>query len=149
MSAAKRPGGAVGVRLAVAAAAVLAAGCTSYLGVRPLSPAYNQRVSDLQPTFTWEADPDPGVTYDLVVYAPTESGEQALMQKKQVYYREGLKGSSHRIETRLDPDKTYTWSIRARRGDEVSEWTMQKFVFNVIVISEKRIRLPCFATPAR
>ncbi len=42
---------------------------------------------------------------------------------KEVYYREGLTEPEHTLEVPLQPNREYYWSVRVRRGEEVSEWS--------------------------
>ena len=46
---------------------------------------------------------------------------------KEVYYREGLKESKHELEVPLQPDRAYYWSVRVRRGGDVSDWARFEF----------------------
>ena len=142
-------------RLAIlipAAAMLTTTGCTSYRGVKPITPKQGATVDSLQPTFKWEAESDDQVTYDLVIYEPTKgfsSGESAIdREKKRVYYRQRLKGDNHQIEKPLAPKQTYTWSLRARKGEEVSRWTAHETTVFLIISRHRRLRLPEFSTPA-
>jgi hypothetical protein len=64
-----------------------------------------------------------GVTYDLQIWPVRSAGGVP------VYRRDALPGTTHRIETALDPATDYCWSVRARfRRDDgrpaVSEWSL-------------------------
>ena len=105
-------------------------GCASYTGIKPIypevgNPGWPPKVVDsLTPTFRWEPSPEPDATYDLIVY---DSGPYSFLEHKirapgrEVYYREGLQETVHEIEKPLKPDNAYHWSVRARRGQKVSD----------------------------
>jgi hypothetical protein len=42
---------------------------------------------------------------------------------REVYYREGLEKPEHRVDVPLRPTMRYFWSVRVRRGEDVSEWS--------------------------
>lgn len=115
----------------VAATLAFLAGCTSYIGLQPVQPLHGDTVTDLHPTFSWHAAEGTNVTYDLVVHEVEGRGEEAT--GKQVYYREGLAGTQHRMETALAPGKRYTWSVRARRGSEVDAWLVREYTLRTII----------------
>ncbi len=112
------------------------AGCTSFHGVRPVypepgNPNMPKAVESLQPTFRWEASPEPGVLYDFIVYEgiKVESFWEGTKRSvgREVYYRQGLKMAEHKIEEPLKPDTEYYWSVRTRRGNRVSEWAIYDY----------------------
>jgi len=88
-------------------------------------------VESLQPTFRWEASPEPGVLYDFIVYEgiKVESFWEGTKRSvgREVYYRQGLKMAEHKIEEPLKPDTEYYWSVRTRRGNRVSEWAIYDY----------------------
>ncbi len=54
-----------------------------------------------------------------------------------VYYREGLQEPEHTLEVSLQPDRKYYWSVRMRRGEEVSEWS--RFDYRKIVFRWREV----------
>jgi hypothetical protein len=121
-------------------------GCIAFLdrhGLEPIEPAHSDamlrfwvgaespvNVDTLQPTFRWQKSPSAGVTYDLIVYQAvkrlTAQGLnvwQHVEPGKVVYSREGLLSSEHKIETPLQPENDYLWTIRTREGDKLSNWS--------------------------
>ena len=120
-----------------------AAGCTSIRGVRPVYPEPGQEVADLQPVLEWQASEEPGVTYDLSL---SEKGAKKKY-KKAPYYREGLTGTSHRVETPLKPGMEYTWALRTRRGDEVAEWNKIETRVFLVLYYQRTKRALTFRTP--
>jgi hypothetical protein len=114
----------------------LAACSTTNYGLTYVSPVgegqdYPSLVDNLQPTLKWTQYREPDVTYDVIIYEgfrvkrPLFSlEERQLASGKVVYYREGLKEPQHMIEEPLEPNAEYRWSVRARRGDRVTDWSM-------------------------
>jgi hypothetical protein len=126
-------------------------------GFTPLKPAFTLRnrfpsVASLNPTLEWQpasftvgkADVSK-VRYDLIIWkgvgvrhADSSSfGEDRFSKSNAwisvdslatVYEREGLVGSSHAVETQLEPGMEYAWSVRARfeldGKTRVSEWSL-------------------------
>ncbi len=112
------------------------AGCTSFHGIKPIypevgNPNFPKQVDSLQPTFRWEPSPESDVIYDFIIYAgiKVESFVEGTKRSvgREVYYRQGLKEPEHKIEEPLKPDTEYYWSIRARRGEKVSEWAIYDY----------------------
>jgi hypothetical protein len=110
-------------------------GCTTFSGVKPIypdvgNPNYLSSVDSLQPTFRWEAVPD-AESYDFIIYESikTESFWEGSKRSvgREVYYREELQGTEHRIEEPLRPNSEYYWSVRIRRGPEVSRWSLYHY----------------------
>jgi hypothetical protein len=112
--------------------------CTRSTGVKPIYPevGYHNitliKVDSLQPTFRWK--PWLGaVTYDLIIYeAITKpwsfwTGVQQQQVGREIYYREGLKETEHKIEEPLRPRTAYFWSVRIRKGQEVSDWSLYDY----------------------
>ncbi len=113
---------------------------TTIHGVTPIYPEVSSRtvikVDSLQPTFRWEAVTKPDVRYDFIIYErrpisaltwmPLRVGIQAhtfAAIGREVYYREGLEKPEHRVDVPLRPTMRYFWSVRVRRGEDVSEWS--------------------------
>jgi hypothetical protein len=116
----------------------LVACSTTHYGLRYISPVgegqdYPILVDSLQPTLEWTQYREPDVTYDVIIYegvrvkGPYSLGGGQLVSGKVVYYRHGLKEPQHRIEEPLKPNAEYRWSVRARRGDKVTDWSMATF----------------------
>mgnify|MGYP003591258574 CR=1 FL=1 len=122
---------------------VAGSGCTSIRGVRPVYPAPDQTVSDLQPLLKWEAAEDPEATYDLAI---SMKGVKEGASKRE-YYREGLAGTSHKVETSLKPGTLYTWSLRTRKGDEVGDWNKQESRIFLLLYYHSSKRPLTFRTP--
>ncbi len=116
-------------------------GSTTIHGVTPIYPevssSYPTKVDSLQPTFRWEAVTKPDVRYDFIIYERLQistlgplmpyrgfiSVGKFMAIGREVYYREGLEKPEHRVEVPLRPTMLYFWSIRVRRGEDVSEWS--------------------------
>jgi hypothetical protein len=111
----------------VGISSVLVSGCSSYIGLVPVSPAFGEIVDDVQPSMRWEAAPEEGVTYELFVYEANavdgSRGEGA--DPDPVYARKGLTITRHRIEKLLDPGVEYAWSVRYVKGGDVSPWSVR------------------------
>jgi hypothetical protein len=107
-------------------------GCSkSYTNLKPISPELAYRglteVDSLTPTFRWEPSPEPDATYDFIIYeGPEYSPWTYTLQApgKEVYYREGLQETVHKIEEPLRPNREHQWSVRVRRGTKVSHWSL-------------------------
>lgn len=94
--------------------------------------------SSQTPVLKWKpVDPTGGdVRYDLVIWKgmlkQERVGPATTLWKwppvsEAVYYREGIQGTSHLIESTgteqlFQPNVWYTWSVRTRAGDKVSPW---------------------------
>ena len=108
--------------------ALVACSITKIHGVTPISPkgglsSWSRRpltVESLEPTFRWEPVPEQDARYDFIIY---ESHGITAAVGREVYYREGLQEPEHTIEVELKPKREYFWSVRMRRGEEVSEWS--------------------------
>ena len=105
--------------------------------IRPLSPRvgnpnFPTKADSLQPTLQWQPPPTPGTSYDLVIYEGVKTttfwkGTKRSLGR-QVYYREGITSSEHRVEEALKPDMEYYWSVRVRRDGVVSEWSKYDYM---------------------
>lgn len=126
-------------------------GCTTFQGIKPISPEVSvpgalKRADSLQPTFRWEPSSEANVTYDLVVYEGITIKEESFPYSirhavgREVYYREGLKEPEHRIEEPLKPDTEYYWSVRLRRGAQVSSWALYDRTVFIPGISYSKVR---------
>lgn len=102
-------------------------------------------VSELQPTFRWEAFPRPvdlpgsggdgrhftDVSYEMSVFRAVVKRTDSVrtyVAGPLVYARKGLTEPSHRIEEPLQPCARYAWTVRARfkldGQPRVTEWTV-------------------------
>lgn len=113
--------------------------CTTFHGVTAISPKtghpyHPTKVENLQPTLQWKSSPQGDETYDVIIFEVLVSdakrhtiyGDPLLAYGatgKMVYYREGIKETYHKVEDPLEPNTHYYWSVRVRKGDEVSEWS--------------------------
>lgn len=114
-------------------------GCTTHKGLQIVYPEYNEVVADLHPTLEWEAVSDPKVTYDLIAYE--------LEEINPVLYEEGLKDATYKIEKELKPDTLYRWSVRRRKGKDISEWTKQETHVFTGISYHRRVKFFRFLTP--
>jgi len=124
----------------------LVACSTTHYGLMYISPVgegqdYPSLVDSLQPTLEWTQYREPDVSYDVIIYEgvrvkkPYSLDEPQLVSGKVVYYREGVKEPQHMIEEPLKPNAEYRWSVRARKGDKITGWSMAT------------IHYPVFKTP--
>jgi len=109
--------------------ALVACSTVTIHGVTPISPEPGSfdwtgrptAVESLQPTFRWEPVDERDARYDFVIYESHSVLFAAV--GREVYYREGLTEPEHTLEVPLQPNREYYWSVRVRRGEEVSEWS--------------------------
>jgi hypothetical protein len=145
-------GGGKGLTLClVAVGLAVLTGCSTYKGLQPIYPEYGDTVDSLQPTLQWKPLADPSATYDLVIYKPAQKGfggSDVDVEQVRVYYRQRLKGSSHRIEKPLEPNTHYTWSVRARLGEDVTSWSKHETTIFLGISRHRRVRILSFTTPA-
>lgn len=125
-------------------AAVAAAACTTFHGVKPTDPSQGNpnwppRLDSVQPTLRWEPG-GPGVTYDLAIIDAVEKKSGPWSQRverhtpgRTVYHREGLTASVHAVEEPLEYDKLYYWSVRIHDGNIVSKWSTYDYDFFAVV----------------
>ncbi|MFX0139391.1 MAG: hypothetical protein ACFFDN_37470 [Candidatus Hodarchaeota archaeon] len=131
--------------------------CTSFHGIKPLYPGVGnpnipKQVDSLYPTFLWEPSPDPDVTYDFILYEGIRIEDfwrgikRALGEE--VCYCQGLKTSKFTTEKSLKPGMEYYWSVRTRKGDHVSQWSLYDyFLFLGTGFIKADNRPFCFKTP--
>jgi hypothetical protein len=90
------------------------------------NPNFPTAVDSLQPTLRWQPVAEPDASYDLIIHEIIKTSSFWEGTKRsiggEVYYRQGLKESKHKIEEPLKPDTEYCWSVRVRRGEAVSDW---------------------------
>ncbi|MBN1571303.1 MAG: hypothetical protein JXA73_25940 [Acidobacteria bacterium] len=94
-----------------------------YTVIRPLSPVPDKEgyawVDSVNPTLCWKLSrgtPSPDMTFDLVIYekGPRDRNyypPKGWIYRKQVYYRDGLKETEHRVEITLEPQRRYLWTV--------------------------------------
>ncbi len=122
---------------------LLGAACsTTFVGPRAISPKPTHSdsfpaVDSCQPTLSWQAAKEPGVTYDLAVFEVNKkttwwSAQRSLGER--VYYREALPATVHQIEVPLAPGREHAWLVRERRGDTVGPWSRYNF-FDFYVVA--------------
>jgi hypothetical protein len=139
---------------------LLLAGCTSFSLLKPVNPSAGNPqsepdlVTSLQPTLSWEPVADTGTAYDLVIYeklkAPEEDAEGIHRVGNQVYYVQGIKESHANVQTPLLPDTDYYWSVRTRKGSEVSDWSRYDYsLFLLVNIINVHNTYFIFRTPHR
>jgi len=133
-------------------------GCFSYHVIKPANPRVGNPnmnpilTTSLQPALSWVALPDTEITYDLIIYEglKDESFWKGVKRSigDQVYYREGIRGNHHIVETVLKPNTEYYWSVRTRKGNDISEWSRYDYslflVFSYMRVSDSYFR---FRTP--
>jgi hypothetical protein len=97
--------------------------------VKPIYPEvtsdnnYPDPIESLQPTFRWDPSPE-AETYDFVIYKAFKYKGFQRAVGREIYYREGLKEPEHKIEEPLAPNAEYYWSVRIRRGQFISNWSL-------------------------
>lgn len=123
--------------------------CTTFHGVTAVSPKtghpfFPTKVGNLQPILQWESSSQGDETYDVIIFEVLVrdakrdiiSGEPRLAYGttgKMVYYRERIKETYHKLEDPLEPSTHYYWSVRVRKGDEVSEWSRYDYHLEILV----------------
>ena len=116
----------------------LLGGCANFKEVKPIYPKvghpdYPKIVDSLQPKFQWKPIAGSDVTYDLIIYECSEDTsfipkkEQRSTARRVAYYREGVTETECKIEEPLEPNTVYIWSVRVRRGKEVSDWSVYNY----------------------
>lgn len=105
-----------------------------YKGVIPLkignAGGHAPKVADLQPTLQWRPAKAPGVRYDVIVYENITymtGARQRHMHGWIIDQAQGLERPSHRLKRALKPGRRYFWSVRLRKGDTISNWSLYSF----------------------
>lgn len=88
----------------------------------PFSPAV---VKSLQPVLVWTQSTQKGASYDLAIFECSLG--LRLEVHNLIYYKEGLTGTEHQVETPLEPNRPYCWSVRVRTPDKVYEWSRYNY----------------------
>jgi len=114
---------------------------TNLQGVKPVQPPDTASsfatVTSLTPLLAWKPSSKEGFTYDVAVYESLSlAGDMPGAQRirgTRVAYAEGLREPRFQLSTPLAPNTKYEWSVRLRRGENVSTWsTTGYFAFFVI-----------------
>lgn len=71
----------------------------------------------------WVPAGDQSIRYDVAVHEVIRLDGSRSRPGKQVYYREGIAETSHRVEVSLEPGRDYYWFVRARRGNLAGPWS--------------------------
>lgn len=121
----------------------LMTGCVAFDVIKPIDPSVGNpnkvpaRVASLQPDLAWECSPDTAAVYDLIIYEclKEESFWKGVKRTigDQVYYREGIRGNTHKIEMALKPRQEYYWSVRVRNVNQISEWSRYDYTLYLIL----------------
>ncbi|MBM3302234.1 MAG: hypothetical protein FJY85_20065 [Deltaproteobacteria bacterium] len=83
-------------------------------------------VDSLQPTLSWKGPASGAESYDLIVYSGVRRESRTsffYIPGLEVYYREAIKGTSHRLEQALQPGAVYVWAVRTRTGTQTGRWS--------------------------
>jgi hypothetical protein len=143
--------------------ATVSCSSTAFHGVSPIYPEARHpdrpvTVRDLQPFLQWRPTAEGDARYDLVVYEGVRIKDRASragplwMPRREVYFREGLKESEHRLEERLRPNTVYFWSVRMRRDERLADWSGYVYTYedrSSWVPEFVRFRSPFFAFKTR
>src|SRR6478736_113419 len=105
-------------------------GCMTFHGQRPIyptvgNPGVPNTVTSLQPVLEWVPSEKKEATYDVIVVEQFNDPQRhkVFNPGRTVFIRGGITETKVRIEPPLEFDKIYWWSVRARNGDGVSEWS--------------------------
>jgi hypothetical protein len=79
----------------------------------------------LQPTLEWKGLDATFQNYDLSILEPIQKPANYYSGPwgTQVYHVENIAGTSHRVAHPLKPNTVYHWSVRGRRGNQVTPWS--------------------------
>ncbi len=130
-------------------------GCSSHTaGLTPQYPMDKQIVDTLDPTISWKDLVQYGSSYDVVIYEKLDEGDvqayggaRKKNPKKEVFYQEGIEGTELVLTDVLKPNKTYYWSVRARDGQNVSDWSMNETQVFTGISYHRRTNLYEFRSP--
>jgi hypothetical protein len=140
-----------------------------YVGAEPIAPAmgysYEDRfppVDSLQPELKWKDIKKPNQTYDVSIWEspgarvaqnvgtePKLGSEYLIPYQpagasswgRPVYYADNIAVNYHRVTKPLKPDRTYSWSVRAHEGNQVTNWSYfnQHTTKEAVVVSEMNL----------
>lgn len=119
--------------------------CTTFHGVTVISPKAGHpnaptKVESLQPILKWKPSSQMDVTYDVIIYEVISNREEYDIRipkramGKEVYYREGLKETEHKVEDLLKPNNEYYWSVRVRKGNKYQNGHATIIYFLVVLL---------------
>jgi hypothetical protein len=80
------------------------------------------RVESLTPTLEWKPVEGADVKYDLAIHLAFKQRRQLFTRGPEVYYREGLSGTRHAVETPLKAQTYHCWSVRPRVNGVPGKW---------------------------
>jgi hypothetical protein len=120
----------------------------TYQGVVTLQPEGTYKgfptTASLTPLLEWKPSKDEGVTYDVAIYEflvldpfDVPGAGRHRERGKLAAYAEGLKEPKLQLDTPLQPGKKYLWSVRLRKGDFVSTWSVSSY-FDYFVIGWRK-----------
>ncbi|MSR65288.1 MAG: hypothetical protein EXS18_05840 [Verrucomicrobiae bacterium] len=81
----------------------------------------------MEPVLRWIGSGDSNASYDLIVYEDLQMNvlPRKRLPGRMVLYREGIKTTEFQIKDSLAPRTKYYWSVRLRREDGVSGWSLR------------------------
>lgn len=107
----------------------------SVQGLAPIVPAVSSGINNTRftmldstsPSLKWQRARGPNTTYDVAIWEAVSysfplAGD-AYLAGRRVVYRQGLLEPSFEVDTPLKPKTKYMWSVRLRRGQQVSTWS--------------------------
>ena len=140
----------------LAAAAVLLVSCkvVPVGGIEPVSPPVQPssylaaKADSLQPTLVWKAPAGTGEVFDVIIFSGVRRDNDVpfYVPRMQLYYREGVSGSSHKVESPLPPETVCLWAVRVRDGQTTGAWSRYSGGFG-FVKEEQEHQWWCFKTP--
>jgi hypothetical protein len=102
-------------------------------GLEPVSPRFSSnhvaiKADSLQPTLVWKAPSGTREIFDVIIFSgvETENGGRFYVPRKQLYIREGVSGTSHKVETPLPPETVCVWAVRVRDGGTTGPWSRRR-----------------------
>ncbi len=109
------------------------ASITNYANIDPVFPELNQvhpnrpdQIDSRQPTFSWVSTKTGANTYDLIIYSGIQTG-LIVTFGQEIYYKEGIQGTSHTIDISLEPESLYVWGVRESSGETKGVWSQFKY----------------------
>ena len=86
------------------------------------------KADSLRPALVWKAPPGTSGIYDVIIYSGVRKQGGGTHQSfyvpgKELYFREGVSGTSHKVETPLPPETVCVWAVRVRDGGTIGPWS--------------------------
>jgi hypothetical protein len=116
-------------------------------------------IDTLQPELRWKDVKSEGQTYDVGVWEASSRGEYKSLWGlpvgpgdwgEHVSYVQGISENRYKIAKPLKPNTTYHWSVRIRKGDNVSEWgSFSQTAVGPLVVGHKHDIPYGFVTPEK